>query len=462
LGGSVGVGLAALAATYAARFASAQFPHHERLAQAVGRHAVERASIDRLLAAGRVTPSTAKRRQRALSEEIETLGDGRQIYRLMRSDAAIGLALAACLLVAGLISGQVFKGWPWSLTLTQLTLYGLGEAILTAIPGLVFGVTLGQWLGAALEEVTDLVRDPEEAPERTASPLMVLEVGRELAPSVRRAFPEAIALIRTRLARDLGLQLPRVDVVCLSGIPPRGWRVVVRGTAWVRGELRPNEGMDGLAEALTDAARANAAQLLTLDATQTMLDDRAEDHPVAVSQALERHGVATVHGVLQSLLAERVPVHDVVGILEGLAAAGEAGDPAASLAERLRKRLALPLMQSLADERGVVRALELAPEWEPALAESGRDERDLARALAEGIQEVMVRQPLRSGRLVLIAPASHRARLAALLTPLVPGVAVIAPDELSPRCELRPVGVVERRTEIPWKAPLSLLKVAGS
>lgn len=462
LGGSVGVGLAALATIYAARLASAQFPHCERLAQALGRHAVERASIDRLFAAGRLSPSAAKRRQRALSEEIETLGDGRQIYRLIRLDALIGFGLAACLLGAGLVSGQVFKGWPWSLTLTQLTLYGLGEAILTALPGLVFGVTLGQWLGGALEEVTDAVRDGDDAPERTPAPLMVLEVGRELAPGARRAFPEAVALLRTRLSRELGLQLPRVDVVGLGSIPPRGWRVMVRGTAWSRGELRPNEGMDELAEAMSEAARANAASLLTLDATQAMLDDLAEEHPVAVAQALDRHGVAAVHGVLQALLAEQVPVRDVVAVLEGLAATGEAGEPAAVLAERLRKRLSLPLMQALADERGVVRALELSPDWEPALADPTGDERDLARLLAEGIQEVVGRQPLRSGRLALIAPAAYRARLAALLNPLVPGVAVIAPDELSPRCEVRPVGVIERRSEIPWKAPLSLLKVAGS
>jgi flagellar biosynthesis component FlhA len=461
LGGSVGVGLAAIAAIYAARFAGAQFSHGERLDQAMGRLAAELEAVDRAVAAGRVSPTAAARRRQALAEEVETLGDGRQIHRLLRGDAAIGFLLAACLIGAGLVSGLVFKGWPWSLTLSQLTLYGLAEAILTATPGLVFGVTLGQWLNTALEEATDVVRDGEADPER-AAPLVVLEVGRELAPAMRRAFPEVVAVVRTRLARELGLQLPRVDLAGAGNLPPRGYRVLVRGAAWARGEVSSAEAVDELGEILAEAGRLNAAALLTIDATRALLDGVAEDHPVAVAEALERHGLATIHATMQGLLHEQVPLRDPAALLEAMATDAAPGVPPANLVERLRRRLALPLTQAVADERGVVRALALGDEWEALLAAPG-DEHLIARELAYACRELLGHAGMRPGhRAALVVPASLRPRTAALLHGLVPGLAVLAPDEVSSRCELRPIGTVERRAEIPWKAPLSLLKVAGS
>lgn len=462
LGGNVGVGLAAIAAIYAARFAAAQFPHAERLAQAIGRLPAELESVDRALTAGRLSPVAARRRRELLAEEVETLGDGRQIYRLLRADTAIGLVLGACLIGAGLVTGLVFKGWPWALTLSALTLYGVGEAILTALPGLVFGVTLGQWLGTALEDATDVVREGDGEADRPAAALVTLEVGREIGQAMRRAFPEVVAVIRTRLARELGVQLPRVELAGSSALAPRGYRVIVRGVAWSRGEVAGPEAVDELAEILTETARLNAAALLTLDATRALLDDLAEEHPVAVAHALERHGLATIHAVLQGLLQEQVPLRDVAGLLEGLVAAGEPGASAPALVERLRRRLALPLTLALADERGVVRAIELAPEWEAALAD-GSDDHALARDLATACRELLTHAALRPGqRVALIASALHRSRVAALVAGLLPGVAVLAPDEISPRCELRPLGTIERRAEIPWKAPLSLLKASGS
>lgn len=461
LGGNVGVGLAAIAAIYAARLASAQFPHGERLTQAIGRLPAELEAVDRALAAGRMSPAAARRRREALAEEVETLGDGRQIYRLLRADTAIGLVLAACLIGAGLVTGLVFRGWPWSLTLSALTLYGVAEAILTALPGLVFGVTLGQWLGTALEDATYVVRDGEDEPGRQAAALVTLEVGREVGQAMRRSFPEVVAVIRTRLARELGVQLPRVELAGPGQLPPRGYRVIVRGVVWARGEVGGPEAVDELAEVLTESARANAGALLTLDATRALLDDLAEEHPTAVAHALERHGLATIHGVLQGLLREQVPLRDVAGLLEGLVAAGEPGSSPAVLVERLRRRLALPLTLALADERGVVRALELGPDWEEALA-GGADDHALARDLALACRELIAHAALRPGqRAALIVPAIHRPRVAALLAGVLPGVAVLAPDEVSPRCELRPLGTLERRAEIPWKAPLSLLKASG-
>ena len=461
LGGSVGVGLAAIAAIYAARLATSQFPHGERLAQAIARLPAELEAVDRALDAGRIGPTAARRRREALAEEVDALGDGRQIYRLLRADTAIGVVLAACLIGAGLVTGLVFKGWPWSLTLSALTLYGVAEAVLTAMPGLVFGATLGQWLGTALDDATDLVREGDGEPERPVAALVTVEVGREIGPVMRRAFPEVVAVIRTRLARELGVHLPRIDLAGSGALPPRGYRVIVRGTAWARGEVGGPEAVDELAEVLTDAARLNAASLLTIDATRALLDDLAEEHPVAVAHALERHGLATIHAVMQGLLREQVPLRDVAGLLEGLVASSEPGLGSPMLVERLRRRLSLPLTLALADERGAVRAFELGPDWEEALV--GGDDHALARDLAMACRELLAHAGLRPGqRVALIVPAAHRARLAGLLAPLLPAVAVLAPDELSPRCELRPLGTIERRAEIPWKAPLSLLKAAGS
>jgi flagellar biosynthesis component FlhA len=460
LGGSVGVGLAALAGIYAGRLAAAHFPQFERLAQLAARLPVEFQRLERAVAAGRLSPSAARRRRDALTEEITLLADARQLFRLLRLDALTSLAVALVLLGAGLLTGLVFREWPLALTLSTITLFSVCEAIFTALPGLLFAVTLSQWLGSALEATELEPGAQREHPEHPGLPIVAVEIGRDLAPNVRRAFPERVAQVRTRLAAELGFHLPRVDLHVLGGLPPRGYRLLVRGVLMASGTLLPDEAVDTIGVELEHAARGQAAALLTLDATQALLDELAVEHPVAVAQALEKIGLPVLHAVFLGLLREQVGMRDLAGLVDALVGLADTARSASLLIEHVRRTLAPQISQRAADATGVITALELDAGWDEDLAAlpggfyAASGERAVAQDLQSACREAIARLVPAGHRPVLIVPRRFRPLVAEALVPVVPRLTVLAPDELAPRFDVRLMGRIERPARIAADEPL--------
>jgi len=88
----------------------------------------------------------------------------------------------------------------------------------------------------------------------------------------------------------------------------------------------------------------------------------------------ERVSLTTLHGVLAGLLHERVPVRDLVTILETLAAAGASGETHTdALVERVRGALARQLSHLHCDDQRTIWALTVHPETEQALFQSFHD-----------------------------------------------------------------------------------------
>jgi flagellar biosynthesis component FlhA len=461
LGNSVGVGLAVVSAIYAGRFAAAHFPQFDRLTQAAARLPVEYSRLEHAVASGRLSPSAARRSRQALAQEIQLLADARQIFRLLRFEAVGSLAVAVSLVAAGIMTGLWFKEWPLALTLSTITLYSLAEAIFTSLPGLLFSVTLSQWMGSALETspFSQTGTAAEDAPDQAPMPLMAIEVGRELAPIMRRVFPERVAIVRTTLAQELGFHLPRVDLISLSGLPPRGYRLTIRGVAMSVGTLGPLEAADLLGIEIEQAARTQAASLLTLDSTQALLDELSVEYPVAVAQALERLGLPVLHGVFLGLLREQIGLRDLAGLVDALVGLADISTSVPVLVEHARRALAPQIGQRLADARGVITALELDSNWDEELASmpsgfyAATGERAIAQDLQSACREAVERLVAYGVRPALIVPRRFRPLVAEALAPAVPRLSVLAPDELAPRFEVRLVGRVERPALIRAEAP---------
>jgi flagellar biosynthesis protein FlhA len=324
-------------------------------------------------------------------------------------------------------------------------------------------VTLSQWMGTALESTTfgQMGTPTEDAPDVAPLALMAVEIGRELAPAMRRAFPERVAIVRTRLSQDLGFQLPRVDLVALAGLPPRGYRLTIRGVALAVGTLLPTEAADLLGIEIEQAARTQAANLLTLDASQALLDELAVEHPVAVAQALERLGLPVLHGVFLGLLREQIGLRDLAGLVDALVGLADVSTSVPVLVEHARRAMAPQIGQRLVDSRGVITALELGSDWDEDLAAmpsgfyAATGERAIAQDLQSACRETVDRLVPYGVRPALIVPRRFRPLVAEALAPAVPRLAVLAPDELAARFEVRLIGRVERPAPIHAEAPIS-------
>ncbi|MDB5099488.1 MAG: flhA, partial [Cyanobacteria bacterium RYN_339] len=315
-------------------------------------------------------------------------------------------------------------------------------------------VTLSQWLGSALEATELEPSAQSENPENPALPILAVEIGRDLAPVVRRAFPERVATVRTRVAQDLGFFIPRVDLHVLGGLPPRGYRLSVRGVLMASGTLLPAEAVDTIALELDLAARTQAAALLTLDASQALLDELAVEHPVAVAQALDKIGLPVLHAVFLGLLREQVGLRDLAGLVDALVGLADTASSAPLLIEHVRRSLAPQIGQRVADVNGVITALELDANWDEDLATlpggfyAASGERAISQDLQSACREAIARLVPAGHRPVLIVPRRFRPLVAEALVQVVPRLAVLAPDELAPRYEVRLVGRVERPSRI--------------
>src|SRR6185503_15911223 len=113
---------------------------------------------------------------------------------------------------------------------------------------------------------------------------------------------------------------------------------------------------------LMEALKANAAELLGRQDVQEMVEALKRSHPALIDELVPgKVSLSLLHRVLQRLLRERVPIRDLVTILEALGDhIDQVKDPEA-LTEHVRRSLANVIARMYSDDTGAVRGLTLGP-----------------------------------------------------------------------------------------------------
>ncbi|RLS46198.1 MAG: flagellar biosynthesis protein FlhA [Planctomycetota bacterium] len=329
----------------------------------------------------------------------------------------------------------------------------------------------------------------------------------DASPILRR-----IEAVRRQVAQDLGIVVPAVRVRDDRSLAAGGYRIRVRGATVGEGELRLGEllampgdgrlprlpgirtrepafGLDALwiapslrpqAEAqgcavaspesvlgahFATVVRRHADELLTREHVADLLTELAQRAPRLVAEAVPsciRPG--ELQRVMQLLLRERVPVRDLEAVLESIADAAQRSREPHSLAEAARLALRRTICQQYArpDDEGrpvltvvvasqsldalVASAITLI-DGEPATLLTPADAAAVVRAVAAAAK------PLAASALpvVVISTRTSRSALARLLTPHIPGCAVLAYDELVRGIEVDRIGeavLTEQGTEV--------------
>ena len=275
-------------------------------------------------------------------------------------------------------------------------------------------------------------RQPDQAVALLGVDPLAIDVGESLLPLLDEPAASAllgrIAVLRHRLALELGVVMPGVRIRDDPRLPARGFAIRVRDRVVVRGELHadrplavgtpaalsqlkgvetsdPVTGLsarwldadvvpasDGaivvdplavIAGTLGNAARQHAASLLGRQDVQNLIDHVRKTCPAAIKGVVpEIAGLGLVQRVLQHLAREQVSIRDIVAILETIADEAERTKDAAAIGEMARRRLAPAICASLADVQGRIAAAVLTPESEARLASVAiNDERGAALAL---------------------------------------------------------------------------------
>ncbi len=342
---------------------------------------------------------------------------------------------------------------------------------------------------------------PEAGPTPEPEPVdlllvdeLELEVGYGLIgmvdPNQGGDLLERVAMLRRQLAVEMGVVVPSVRIRDNAALGTNDYVVKLRGNPVAKGEalpgyhlallLDPDEevppgirttdptfGLDavwvaerslpeaerlGLATVeapavvathLLETFRIHAHSLLTRQNTRELLDKVQEQAPALVAELVpDQLSVGAVQRVLKGLLRERVPIRDLVLILEALADRAATTKSPEVLTEFARAALAPTLTEHYAGPDGRLRVVVLDPALEHHLLERaqagelnpatlGLDPERAARFQAEA--DAQLTPLIADGRPpILLTSPVLRATLFAFLDPAVADVAVLSYQDLVP------------------------------
>jgi flagellar biosynthesis protein FlhA len=339
---------------------------------------------------------------------------------------------------------------------------------------------------------------PEVAPV-VASPMkdllqidpIELEVGYALIPLVDEAqggdLLERIGLLRKQAALELGVLVPAVRIRDDVRLPANEYVIKLRGSQIARAEVMPRfvlaldtggvmQAIDGIetvdpsfgmparwispgrrteAEAagyvvveattmiathLMETVKSNAADLLGRQDVQEMLETLKKTHPVLVDDVIPaKVSLGTLHRVLQRLLRERVPIRDLVTILEAVGDSAELAKDPEQLTEHVRRALGNVIARLFLDDNGGMRGIALGPRLEAALMGvfGPRTPQSAASTLTSDSLAMLLRDLQKlaattgdAGPVPLVVPPGLRVGVRRLLEPVMPALPVVSLAEL--------------------------------
>ncbi|HEV7608932.1 MAG TPA: flagellar biosynthesis protein FlhA [Steroidobacteraceae bacterium] len=330
-----------------------------------------------------------------------------------------------------------------------------------------------------------------------------LEVGYRLVPLVDRTkggdLLARIRGIRRKLTQELGFLVQAVHIRDNLELGPNAYRIRLAGVAigeslvhpdrelainpgrvfgplnglatkdpafgmeatWIEPSMR--EHAQSLGYTVVDAAtviathlshliQTHAHELFGHEEAEQLLKTLAKTAPKLVEELVPKVlPLAVVVRVMQGLLAERVPIRNVRAIVEALAEAGPRSTDPQILIGQVRVALGRQIVQDivgLADELPVI---TLEPELERLLSNglvnNGANpglEPGLAERLQRGLTDAVQRQERGGEPAVLLTPPALRAALARFFRVSVPGLHVLAWNEVPDNRKVRMVTAVGR------------------
>ncbi|MFY9227594.1 MAG: flagellar biosynthesis protein FlhA [Blastocatellia bacterium] len=329
---------------------------------------------------------------------------------------------------------------------------------------------------------------------------LALEVGYGLIPLVgsNNAFINRIKEIRRQIALELGIIVPSVHVTDNLQIAPKEYTILLKGNRIARAELKtdsfmaidpgivreqiegipttdPAFGMpaiwirDELKEKaiaagytvvdpitvicthFSEVIKEHVFELLGRQETRALLDELAKTYPKTVEETIPKVlSLGEIQRVLQNLLKERIPIRDLVTILETIADTGTMTRDVNILTENARIALSRTICNRLATDNDELIVLSIDPVFESHLVEKlgltgngvkSAIEPDFARNLLERI-EFMVESTM-LGQPILLCSAILRPHLKKLTARFLPNLSVIAHSEIASNIKLVSVGIIK-------------------
>lgn len=245
---------------------------------------------------------------------------------------------------------------------------------------------------------------------------------------------ERIRSMRRKIASDFGFLMPQVRIRDNLHLQPQQYQILLKGISIGEGEIQPDKflamdsgmatgeitgqatkepafGLDAMwifAEQKEDAIingytvvdpatvisthmseliKRNAEDLLTRQEVQTLIDKIRNDFPVIVDDVLKVASIGLIQRILKALLHEKIPLKDMLTILETTADIAEYTKNVDVITEQVRAKLSRIITQMYSSDDGVIRLLTFDTRSEQMMLEKSK-EQDGRRNLLLNVGEI--------------------------------------------------------------------------
>ncbi|MHB9093051.1 MAG: flagellar biosynthesis protein FlhA [Eubacteriales bacterium] len=355
----------------------------------------------------------------------------------------------------------------------------------------------------AQDDEVEEIRKPENVISLLQVDVLELEMGYSLIPLVDvnqgGDLLDRVVMIRRQCALEMGIVLPPIRMRDNMQLKPNSYIIKVKGVEvakgelmldhflamssgliengvqgfdtvepafglpakWVSANLREQAELAGytvvdpssvIATHLTEIIKSFAHEVLGRQDVQNLLDHVKKTHPAVVEELVP--GLLTlgeVQKVLAGLLRERVPVRDMVSILETLADNARATKDTDMLLEYVRQALARNIVKQYIDADDTLHVITLDPAVEQIIRDSiqytdhgsyvaidPEKAQVIFKSLSTAVEEVSER----GHQAVILCAPVVRVYFKKLTEKLMPGLVVLSYNELEGRVNVQSLGVV--------------------
>ncbi len=245
---------------------------------------------------------------------------------------------------------------------------------------------------------------------------------------------ERIRSMRRKIASDFGFLMPQVRIRDNLHLQPQQYQILLKGISIGEGTIQPDKflamdsgmatgeikgdptkepafGLDALwiypdekedaiingytvvdpstviSTHMSELIKRNAEELLTRQEVQELMDKIKESFPVIVDDVLKVASIGLIQRVLKALLHEKIPLKDMLTILETIADIAEFTKNVELITEQVRAKLSRVITQMYSSEDGVIRLLTFDTDTEQILLQKSQ-EQDGVRSLMLNVSEI--------------------------------------------------------------------------
>ncbi len=245
---------------------------------------------------------------------------------------------------------------------------------------------------------------------------------------------ERIRSMRRKIASDYGFLMPQVRIRDNLHLKPQQYQILLKGISIGEGEIQPDKflamdsgmatgdingeatkepafGLDALwifpddkedaiingytvvdpatviSTHMSELIKRSSEDLLTRQEVQTLINKIKDSFPVIVDDVLKVASIGLIQRVLKALLHEKIPLKDMLTILETIADIAEFTKNVELITEQVRAKLSRVITQMYSSDDGVIRLLTFDTNTEQMLLQKSA-EKDGVRNLMLNVGEI--------------------------------------------------------------------------